>query len=38
MALNFYDEEPLIVNLIAPDEVSRYPQGLKLQAVAVYDR
>lgn len=38
MTLNSYDEVALRVNLIAPDEISRYPQGLKLQAVAVYDR
>lgn len=37
MTLNSYDEEALRVNLIPPDEISRYPQGLKLQAVAVYD-
>ncbi|MCC5636409.1 hypothetical protein LC593_11170 [Nostoc sp. CHAB 5844] len=38
MTLNSYDEAALRVNLIAPDEISRYPQGLKLQAVAVCDR
>jgi hypothetical protein len=38
MTLNSYDEEALKVNLIAPDEVSRYPQRFKLQAVAVCDR
>jgi hypothetical protein len=38
MALNSYDESALRVNLIASDEISRYPQRLKLQAVAVYDR
>ncbi len=38
MALNSYDEAAPRVNLIDPDEISRYPQRLKLQAVTVYDR